>query len=290
MDVVVLTLEEVPCWYELSHNKDRGILVRIHQDFVSAFEEVPEGAPIVEYLKKEHEGKDISLTLGKNFGVNDSLKFLGESDGFLEYHVPVVLCRKSMGKCKHCGGSGKNADAWDTKCYFCDTGGEEFQYDYAEAIEISSSLGLLSEFLRFPNCRTSSHKSQLLSANISSTGNRFFVNGSFGIPMVKYLRSRGVGNVPELVQAMVSVYDKMEGRRAEELDRGRFSARVDSPNGWLNISCPGQACGLNPYHGYNGYRDEGYNFGDHNVDQPMQQMTLFASVCTLHDLARSAGF
>lgn len=51
------------------------------------------------------------------------------------------------------------------------------------------------------------------------------------------------------------------------------------------LNCPGNACGIHPViHWEEG--ENGYKFSCHNVDTPMQQLTLLAGLATLHDKAR----
>lgn len=61
-----------------------------------------------------------------------------------------------------------------------------------------------------------------------------------------------------------------------------FRASVHNEDGWLNITCPGNGCGLNP--GSLGIDPgRGYEFSSHNVDSPHQQLTLLAGLAALHE-------
>jgi hypothetical protein len=59
-------------------------------------------------------------------------------------------------------------------------------------------------------------------------------------------------------------------------------------SGGLCIDCPGDACGIHPdtYAEYDIKEGRGYKFTCHNVDTPMQQITLIAGLAALHDCTR----
>lgn len=281
----MITRQDVPCWYDLSWKENSGVIVRIHQDAAATCEMPHKESPIMKHLRSEHK-TDFMARLGEDFGVAGALKCLGHSGEFLEYQVPIVLCRKHAGKCRMCSGTAE----WNgSDCLFCDRTGENYEYDYFEAIRVSTSLGALLNFLSFPVPTTSSLP-QLVALSTSMSKDTFYVGGEFSVAMVKYLRSRPDGPIPEMEAAMISVSQKMEGRTHDAHDlltRFRTDLRSGSR---LNVTCPGDACGLNPHHNYSSQDLRGYMFSDHNVDQPMQQMMLIASVAALHDLARAAKF
>ena len=109
------------------------------------------------------------------------------------------------------------------------------------------------------------------------------LSGQYSVFLGRYLNDLPVGtSIEEMVLAMKRAYKIM--------DQGlgplpRFSASIDGDNGWLNVDCPGDACGLHPSHG-SVEESQGYEFSCHNVDTPQQQLTLLAGLAALHDKAR----
>ena len=81
----------------------------------------------------------------------------------------------------------------------------------------------------------------------------------------------------------MGTFTKMSGCRVDE---SSFWVRLK--NGRLIMNCPGDACGIHPENWYE-ENDKGYEFNCHNVDSPMQQITLLAGLAALHDEARRAG-
>lgn len=87
-----------------------------------------------------------------------------------------------------------------------------------------------------------------------------------------------------MIQAMKTAYKRMFG--PDHIDEYSFHAYVAYKGGWLNVGCPGNACGLNPTSQGVTEKGKGYEFACHNVDTPAQQITLLAGLAALHDKAR----
>lgn len=92
-------------------------------------------------------------------------------------------------------------------------------------------------------------------------------------------RHKGIEDV------MKTTYGHIRGMR--DLSLYRFLAYFRQPH-WINLDCPGDACGLDPENYYDD--GQGYDLTPHNVDSPLQQLTLLMGIAALHDEARKAGF
>lgn len=284
----ILTREEVPCWYELSwREKESAIILRIHKDIVESIKPIPQDSPMAIGLMEEFSFASFAGNLNQDFGFESVFRFQEEQDDFVEFFIKIpVVRRKTDTPCDRCDGSGKDAFLEDRECLSCDGSGKEHIYDWKPAFAISASFTLLSRILEFPEEDTSAPLPQLLTVT-TMTGKHMHggsLGGTYGIAFCKWLRHLGARtNVPEVVQAMKVAYDRMVG--IKEFDEHYFTAYIANENGWLNIDCPGDACGLNPSHG--SIREErGYEFSCHNVDSPMQQITLLVGLAALHDKAR----
>ena len=164
----------------------------------------------------------------------------------------------------------------------------ENEFDFVPSFTISASLAILFDLLQFPEYTTSSPVPQLavLQSGVNSNGMHGApLGGEFSIPVRKWLASLGEHtSISEMTESMRTAYRKMFPFRFRYYHEHDFHASVDYHNGWLNISCPGNACGLNPTRIEDG--DKGYKFSCHNLDTPMQQITLLAGLAALHDRAR----
>ncbi len=288
-DFKMIRYDTIPCWYELSWREPQGIILRIHSDFVNKKGSISTNAPIVGHYAKEFKFTKFSGEFGKNFGFEDSLQFLGESDGFIEYLVPTPLVRKLGGKCKNCGGSGKDEENWNCVCLHCGGEGKNIRFDYTEAYAVSATLTTLFEFMTFPQFETSCHLPQLITVKTVTIRDSHggSVGGEYSKEAVNWMKRHGPGEIPEMISVMRSVWTKMDGEMRDYYDHS-FHAWLGDSDGWLCTDCPGDACGLHPDHNasYDMREGLGFGFGSHNTDTPQQQLTLLASLATLHDLMR----
>jgi hypothetical protein len=289
----MLTCETIPCWYEISwrgRNGKPGILLRMHPDVVNSKNQIPPDARLALDFMQTFGFKRFSNTFEGDFGFENALKRVGVAkDGFLEYEIPTPVVKKKSKKiCGMCNGTGRN-QVLDGSCIFC-VKGKEIYYDYHEAFAVSASLNLLLEFLSLFNGESNAHTPQLMSLVMVTMADAHggSLGGEYSCELVDYLASRPLGEISEMGSAMRIVWRRMDG----SLPRYRvhdFWARTQSPGtGWLNVNCSGDATGLNPSHGSDVNGRNGYKFACHNVDTPMQQLVLIASLAALHDLARKA--
>lgn len=181
-------------------------------------------------------------------------------------------------------------------CIHCTGVGKELIFDWQSAYACSASFTVFLVLTEFVKTETSAPFSQLLTVKtmIREGLDGGSLSGEYSIPLVKFLsnlydETKTRRSISEMIQAMKLAYNHMVGMR--KFDQFNFRASVDYEDGWLNVSCPGNACGLNPEHNA-GYdmkrRGLGYKFNCHNIDTPVQQITLLAGLAALHDKARKA--
>ena len=87
---------------------------------------------------------------------------------------------------------------------------------------------------------------------------------------------------------MKDCYRYLTGDLFSSLDQYRFIAMHRDPY-WLNLSIPGNACGLDP-EDYYPREKSGYKLLPHNIDSPLQQLTLVMGLAKLHQDARKLGY
>ncbi|MEK7120809.1 MAG: hypothetical protein AAB840_01840, partial [Patescibacteria group bacterium] len=149
------------------------------------------------------------------------------------------------------------------------------------------SLTLLLTWLKYPKFETSSKNPQLLV--ISTNTAREMYGGSIscelGSDVLNFLKNRQSGTIEAMLSAMKSTWSVIDGG-LRDYHRNEFSAYTQGANGWLNISCPGNACGLSPDSDISSSYLLGYTLTPHNTDTPDQQITLLSSLASLHDLIR----
>ncbi|MBI2670288.1 MAG: hypothetical protein HYX20_04055 [Candidatus Yanofskybacteria bacterium] len=282
----ILTRDYMPCWYELSWQgkaKPSAIILRVHKDFIAKQEIIPETAPIIEYFKKEFELKTFCGDFKGNFGFESAFKKQDDCNNFSVFCIELPLVKKQETKiCSLCSGSGK--DFTGDNCFSCGGSGKENVIDWHDAFAVSVSLTVFFQISYYIEIETSAKTPQLLTVEtITERGmHGGSLHGIYSVPLVKWL-SAIRGNVAEMVTAMTEAYDYMFG--LDSLGGYDFRASVDYDNGWLNVTCPGNACGLNPSSNSTMRDGRGYEFSCHNTDSPMQQLTLLAGLAALHDKA-----
>ena len=290
--IKMLTYERIPCWYELSFRKEKpAIILRVHKDFTANAEPISETHPIVMSFMSHFGFKKFSGSLNGNIGFDDSFVFEGIKEDFAEFAANIPTIKKYSGKkCEDCRGSGKDR-LLDDECLRCEGTGKDWFYDWKLAFAISASFTIIFHWMHFPKKETSSLLPQLM---IVSTITRDEMHGGslfgeYSVELCNWMRSLYLLNedtyaVTEMTEAIKIAHKKIFGafRFGEE---HYFWAKIESDNGQLNVNCPGDACGL--YLADSFFRDgKGYKFSCHNVDNPMQQITLLAGLAALHDKAR----
>jgi hypothetical protein len=84
------------------------------------------------------------------------------------------------------------------------------------------------------------------------------LNGTYSVPLVNWLASFKPGTeITEVRNTMVITWSKIH-KQFNEIDKMNTYANVAYKDGWLNISCPGDRCGLHPSLSMGLERDKGY--------------------------------
>ena len=242
-------------------------------------------APAPSALTKEFEFKSFCGSLKGNFGFEEAFRKLPEEGEFVSFSVVLPKVRKEKTvKCRACNGSGKDYSG-DGACFSCEGKGREGVIDWHDAFAVSASFTIFFAVTFYNETETSAKTPQLLTVQTCTIADMHggSLSGIYGIPLVKWLSSFR-GDIPEMVEAMMRAYDYMFKLRG--YDKSSFQASVDYDDGWLNVSCPGNACGLNPSSSSGLGGSQGYKFSCHNTDSPLQQLTLLAGLAALHDRAR----
>lgn len=282
----MLTRNDIPCWYELSWAPNSpAIIVRVHQDFIAANRMTHPDNPHVKALMDVFSFTEFNWGYEDDFGFQRSFKRIGEHDSFIEFMAVLPPVRKETGKkCRNCNGS-KRDKILQGRCLYCDGTGKEEIRDLNSAYAVSATFTVFTQHARFPEQETTATIPQLLTVQTTTLrnahGGELF--GEYSIPLCEWLKRLGEEVViTEMVKAMRIAHRRMLGR-SDIYAASSFWASVKR-NGWLNVSCPGGGCGLSPSESPK--YGCGCRFSSHNVDTPMQQLTLLAGLAALHDRAR----
>ncbi len=279
--------QDIPRWYGLFWVNDGPHLgVALHKEFVATVPVINETAPIVQSFKISFGFREFVGDLRGNFGFDNVLRFDREEGDFLRLLASLpVFERLTDELCEDCNGLGqRDEDDGGGDCFYCEGKGRKKNFDRQSAYALSASLNLLFAVAQFPDVETSCQLPQLITVDLATFRDMggFAISGLYSKRLSQWLAQGAPKEIPEMVDAMKVAHTRMFGA-LRKYDQYRFRAAVDYDTGWLNTSCPGDACGLNPADGHVD-RGEGYKFFSHNVDSPMQQLTILASLAALHDL------
>ncbi|MCX6721743.1 MAG: hypothetical protein NTY04_00925, partial [Candidatus Staskawiczbacteria bacterium] len=266
---------------------------KVHKDFVRNSAVMPETSHMVKHFMEDFSFSSFNGDLkAGDFGFDGAFKRGFPQGDFHIFRVFIPLVEKqSDKKCSRCNGNGEDECREGEKCLMCHGTGKEHNLDWKTAYAISASFTafFLAASLRTEKKdKTSCSLPQLITVETLTIQDQHggSLGGVYSIPLVKFLSSfEPHTEIGEMTSVMWAAW-KIMFPRADKYERHSFRANVDYENGWLNVSCYGDACGLNPSDGSGCRKGEGYKFSCHNTDSPMQQLALIAGLAALCDRAR----
>lgn len=289
--------ENMPCLYELLWDgKTPAIVIKMHRDFVESCS-VQSESQIIRYFIRGF-GFSVFDCFRENlfgeqlFGFDGAFQKIGEENDFVIFEARIPRVKKQLNEaCRECNGTKQDRNLEGEKCLYCEGTGRESVMDWKPAYAISASFTVFFELASLRYCKKSKTSCTFPQLIIVETitekkqhGGSLY--GTYSIPLTRFLSSfRPDSEMVEMTEAMVEAWKKMFGE-TDEYDKYSFWAKVAYKNGWLNVSCPGDACGLHPGDSSGPEPGRGYKFSCHNVDSPMQQMSLLAGLAALCDKAR----
>lgn len=277
-----LTRETLPCWSKLSWMPAPAIIsIWIHDDLIHPLDSLQSDhhvvAPLLTYgpfMNNTHE-----------WGIDGTLKrSLKTDDGFHGFHLEIPLVHLATGTCPHC--EGNIEDDLGFECLYCNKTGIQTEFDWKTLHAMSASVSLLTTFVNefAPEIDTPAPTPQLLSFTTHTQDMLYDLSGTYSEMLVNWFRQIGPCLLEEAVQAMRETHRVLFGT-LEDYNDNEFRAQITSDSGWLNIAAPGNACSLNPVQ-LDIPKEGGYEFSPHNMDSPLQQITLLAGLAALEMQAR----
>lgn len=281
----ILVRESLPRWYGLSWRPNGVALVlSIHEEFLCRGKREGLVHPgNVGPIKNKFEFTSFDPSFETGFGFDGALVFERSENNFRFFIAPLPQIRKQLDEaCENCGGTGR--DEWrEDACLWCRGEKKKVIHDHKPGFALSASLNLFFRAAYFIDNKTSSKLPQLFTVRLVTERGMHGaeLGGMYGIEFVNWLRGQPMGrNLNVMTEAMWLAHNRLIGNNL--YDSHNFRASVHNEDGWLNVTCPGDGCGLNP--GSRGIDPgRGYEFSSHNVDNPHQQLTLLAGLAALHE-------
>lgn len=294
----MLNYEDIARWFTLTINAKSGFpCIRIYDDVLANLKTFrPEvvasirtnlGLSELRFVYQEKPDE----TFGFGNGLRRIDSDLAEQTTY-ELNLPVIN-KFTNEVCKECKGT-KKAN-WGSYCPYCSGSGREHTIVWDEAFALSASIAMLAEMLEFA-CGEQRLKppdeKQLLILNfyVAKGMHGGSIGGRFSPHFISKLKSYGDGAHFDVAsEAMIKVYRHMwKSRRPNkkdyDYDKSRTKAWQNLP-GNLLLDVPGDACGIHPSpHVYEIRNEEGIEFTCHNVDSPLQQLTLLTGLAAMCDM------
>ena len=256
-----LTQENIPCWYELSFSNEPefAIILRIYQSYICGLKRLTCGIDELPLFKLLDAKEKFKFDFSKDFGFSGVLKLKRKTNSFSEFIVEIPKIAKKP------------------------------ELIHLVVLTFSAAFWLFNFQPEHSNVKTM----QLMKVNTFVENNKVFnaraMSGSFSPTFVRWLETFEMGHdFSEIIASMISVHDLFY--KTNKYERHEFKARIgELKKGYLILSCPGtNCCQISPCDS-SWDKDEGYDFGYHNIDHSYQQLTLIAGLAALHDKARRAG-
>ncbi|MBU6370622.1 MAG: hypothetical protein KGH93_00560 [Patescibacteria group bacterium] len=259
-------MTDIPAWYELAMKNRKTLAVPIHRKAVDFLHEtIRADIPVVPVFQKEfHDHPSF-----QKFTIPD-----GKSKwGFADCLAPLVTEDPSWGG------------------YVCELpamfGALESEKDLPWAVR--ATLAILFTALWLFEGDTKCDRPQLMLVE-GLRVDREMYGGALSVTLTPAV-SRWLSR-QEDHSSLVEVERAMQKTDRHLWNNPRFIPRVyefraacRQPK-WINLTVPGNACGLDP----SSYSDEtperGYCLAPHNTDSSIQQLTLLAGLAKLHELVR----
>lgn len=277
-----LTHQTLPCWSKLLWTPDpSAISILVHEDIIPVIDAITDQNPRTGYYLKY--GPFINEP--ERWGINGSLiRAPKTEDGFFELRAVLPQVKKFKEEiCRACDGKGE--DELEFKCFRCYGTGHEAYFDWIPAYAISASLTILTDFINHfpPEQNTSSKQVQLTAPTVHILDRAFPLGGNCGIEFTDWLATHKNSELENPTTAVKTAWRIMMNE-SDVTDDWHLQAMTHE-DGRLRISCPGDACELfcDPMMSMRGH---GYTLTDHNMDSPIQQLTLLAGLAATETQAR----
>lgn len=151
--------------------------------------------------------------------------------------------------------------------------------DWERAYNVSASLGLAFLFLHYENCLSEAKTPQLLAVH--------FCSRPLAADIFCELSPRGVNLLKTMDRDDLDSIETALGQAYECMHTGAHTTRFSvtmREDGFFYMEVPGDACGLGT--GFNQNFAQGASLTPHNVDSPIQQLTLLAGLARLDSILR----
>ena len=182
-----------------------------------------------------------------------------------------------------------------SECVHADDTAHQRTWQHAKGVSTSISWLLDAADYVSQNSTPPSNHSQLLQVQLGIMLDRHTmvsapISAGFSPQLRNWLRENMGEKVRQKIsQWMENAYLRMFGQQTvDSFDKHHLGLFIRDQN-WITFKCPGDRCDLYPNCTSVRTNHQGWEFIDHNVDTPMQQLTLLIGVASLATLAQKTN-
>ena len=250
---------------------------------------IPEKNPEIPDLMREFEftGFRAKIRHSEPFGFEGALDVRQEA-GKTYFDIPLPSIETLGNPCHFCDGiRGGEEDP----CRLCQGKGQITKHDYNLLCPIGASIALLTHMLRYnpwaiaENAGEPNLPLQLMHATTWAGIDRQSIGAKVNPVLEQWLASIEGSVLEPIRSAMQSCYETLLPSSTEP--QANHSFQVSHMRGLIHLTCPGNACGLDPS-SMGHVVGSGYELSPHNVDTGVQVLTLLAGLATISDIALTA--
>lgn len=260
-----------------------GIKIAVYNPIIEGID-LSKFEPCIKETQEKLELGDFYFSPWCSIGFGSPIRYEGTYRVWRIYYLEYPLHTKNCELCPYCMGNHK------IRCLYCDGKGFVSNQNStalrAASASLSIFLRMISSSKRLPHTK----KVQLLQLGTTTDTDLpfepFAMSGRISAKLQQLLRRNDLDLHNQLTQQMQLVYSWMLGK--EEYLSTYFQVNHNPDCGAIHLSCPGNACGIDPSEYVRTTEDTGYGFQSHNMTNPAQQLTIIsglAELCRIADMA-----
>lgn len=289
----ILRFNDVPRYFTLTINKANGFpCVVIDNNIMTNTNKL--NANYIEALRKiVGLNEDICPfhdNLPLSYGFGDSLEVIETrpEETVWQINLPQILVRTDR-RCPRCRGKKKENGH---SCFSCHGTGKELEHHFERGYMVTATLSALFLFLNVfgeeTKCSNSGKKQFLTINTVCDRGQQgSSLGGMFSPDFIRRLKTFGADHhFKEVDLAMCKVHNHMWQSNSKLYEPRCYT--FQNLIGNLIVQVPGDACEIHPSPHVEEIEDGmGADWTCHNVDTPLQQLTLITGLASIFDLVEN---
>ncbi len=251
--------QDVPTRYKFEFNSDLAFFKFAFEPKAAEWlgQQLLNGHPQIKYLQDLLDTSPFASDMQRPWGYGSVLEYTGSYLGWLSCGVILPLAIPAL-RCK-----------------------EDRKPDHKRLSDISVSLWLVFDLLNSSACPTRAMSKQMTAFNLCTKPGAASIFATLSPWGTSRLDQLYQNDLDQIEHAMRSAFNRMDPQ-LNKLER--FNVMLQE-KGFIYLEVPGDACGLGT--GFNQSNNNGRTLTPHNVDSPIQQLSLLAGLATLDSILRT---